>query len=84
MPVTPAYSRMVNRIWERIEELTGAKPFYLDRCHIASYCPRCLDGTVRWTFAERPAPRTFVSSEGGGPGACSNGCTAVEIVEAMS
>lgn len=82
--VTERYSRLVDRVWERIEELTGAPPFYLDRCHIASYCPCCLDGTVMFAFAERPKPTWFPSSQGGGPGCCSNGCTAVEIARAIA
>ena len=84
MAVSDAYARFVNRIWKRIEDVTGHAPFYIDRCHIASYCPCCLEGTVMFRFVERPKPTMFPSSQGGGPGCCSHGCTAIEIAGALA
>jgi hypothetical protein len=81
VPVTDRYAQFVGHVWERVEELTGHAPFYIDRCHIASYCPRCLTGTVLIRFVEKPRPTAYPSSKGGGPGCCSDGCTAVEIAE---
>lgn len=84
MPVTDRYSRFVSRWWDRIEELTGHAPFYIDKQTIASYCPCCLTGTVTFRFVEHPKPNAFPSSQGGGEGCCSGGCTAVAIAEAMA
>jgi hypothetical protein len=88
MPVSDAYAAFVNRTWQRIEDLTGHKPFYVDRCHIASYCPRCLDGTVSWRFIEEARrglrPEWTISSQEGGPGHCSHGCTEREVAEVIA
>ena len=84
MPVTDRYAAFVSRWWSRIEELTGHAPFYIDSTHITSYCPACLEGTVMFRFVEHPKPTAFPSSQGGGPGCCSHGCTAVEIRAAMA
>jgi hypothetical protein len=59
------------RVRDRLEALTGSTVFYLDARRTASYCPVCLDGTVRLAFSWEPEP-AFV-------GTCSNGCTAAEI-----
>jgi hypothetical protein len=60
-PTRSPYTRFVYRIWDRLEQRTGHSPTYLDARHIASYCPRCLDGTLRIGFAGNP-PTAFVSS----------------------
>lgn len=84
MPVGETYARFVHRIWDRLQEQAGYAPTYIDATHIASYCPRCLDGTVMFRFTSHPKPTAFPASRGGGAGCCSAGCTAVEIAEALA
>jgi hypothetical protein len=84
VPVTDRYAAFVSHWWDRLEELTGHTPFYVDRQTIATYCPRCRTGTVVFRFVEHPKPTAFPSSDGGGQGCCSGGCTAVEIAQAVA
>lgn len=63
------------RVRERLEAITGSTVFYVDARHTASYCPVCLDGTVRLGFSWDPEP--------GFVGTCSNGCTADLIGEVL-
>ena len=84
MAVSDRYAQFVRQWWDRIEELTGHVPFYINKQTIACYCPACREGTVRFRFVEHPKPTAFPSSQGGGPGCCSHGCTGVEIRRAMA
>ena len=84
MAVSDRYAAFVKRVWDRIETLTGHAPFYVDATHICSYCPLCLEGTVMFRFVERPRPQAFPSSQSGGEGCCSAGCTAIEIAEVLT
>lgn len=78
------YEQFVHRVWDRLEQLTGHPPSYVDATHIAGRCPVCRDGTILIAFGEQPHPRAFVGSAAIGPGACSRGCLAREIAEALS
>ena len=78
------YEQFVHRVWDRLEQLTGHAPSYIDAAHIAGCCPVCGDGTILLAFGERPVPRAFVSSAAIGPGACSRGCLARDIAEALA
>lgn len=57
------YTAFVHRVWDRLEEATGRAPDYLDASSIASYCPACLEGTLRTRFYEHPQPRAVFSSQ---------------------
>jgi hypothetical protein len=84
-----AYSRLVARVWDRLETrarelhptLEWVAPFYLDARHLAAWCPRCGEGTVRVSFIDGDPPMVCIDSERGGPQRCSHGCTEAEIGE---
>lgn len=78
-----SHTAFVYRVWDLIEQRTGYAPQYVGPRNVVSYCPRCLDGTVRWTFIKAQTPSVKVSSQGGGEGRCSRGCSEFEIGEAL-
>ena len=83
-PQASRNAHFIKPTWDRIEQLTGHAPFYVDATHITSYCPVCLTGTITIAFTSHPRPNAFPSSLGGGPGCCSDGCTAVAIAQAVA
>jgi hypothetical protein len=80
---TVGYSRFVRRVWDTLAQRTGHEPAYLDKSSIATYCPACIDGTMHVRFVEHPRPSAVISSQTGGAGRCSQGCTEDLIAEAL-
>lgn len=74
--------RWVHRVWDRLTELDGRAPMYLDRENIAGLCPVCREGTIRVHFIEHPEPAIRVTSAEWA-NHCSLGCSAATIGRVM-
>jgi hypothetical protein len=72
------FHRLVDRAWDRLKD-QGLTVHYISRCHIASYCPICVYGTVSIRFIESEPPRIRI--EGGG---CTAGCEARDIARRLA
>lgn len=69
------FLRLVDRTWDRLIE-QGLTVHYISRCHIASYCPVCVTGTISIRFIESDPPRIRMDG-------CTAGCTAEDIAERL-
>ena len=70
-----AYTRLFHRVWDRLEAL--GPTYVIAVGHIASYCPVCHVGTIGVRFVDSDPPWLRL------PEACSDGCGAHLIAEAL-